>query len=99
MLKGALASGADEARWDPPDRPHQTVQIGGAPGWIQGDETPACPVCGGSMKLLVQVDAEISNPAHSQSVWLPFGSGGVAYAFMCGDECSPEGTYLMWQTT
>ena len=51
------------------------------------------------MKLLVQVDGEISNPADSEIVWLLFGGGGVAYAFMCSDECSPDGTYLTWQTT
>lgn len=49
--------------------------VGGAPEWIQADETPVCK-CGERMRLAVQLDEN----AHEQ---LNFGGGGRAYAFIC----------------
>ncbi len=85
------------------DNRPQTVQLGGEPNWIQNEETPVCPKCGGATKLLTQVDSEVESPRFlepkTDGVWLPFGSGGVAYAFICEKECSADSTCLMWQTT
>lgn len=87
-------------RLEVPYRPPQTIQLGGKPIWIQGDETPRCPQCGGAMKLLAQILADLEDTFQKENpAWLPFGAGGVAYAFICEGECSPDGTYLMWQTT
>jgi hypothetical protein len=80
----------------------QTVLIGGPPRRVQGDETPRCPICGGLMKLLAQIDSEVRHRdfgSNDGALDLPFGGGGVAYAFVCERECSPEGTDLMWQCT
>ncbi|MBL9090455.1 MAG: hypothetical protein JNL96_04485 [Planctomycetaceae bacterium] len=61
------------------------------PEWIQDDETPICPKCGGPTKFLAQFDSTFDC---EKSGHFPY---GVAYAFLCRDECSPEGSYLMFQ--
>lgn len=62
------------------DRPASAVlgQLGGSPAWIQGDETPACPSCGGRMRLAVQLE-EGPDPSTAMN----FGGCGGAYAFAC----------------
>jgi hypothetical protein len=61
------------------------------PDWIQSDETPVCPKCGGPTKFLGQFDSTFDRETEGH---FPY---GVAYAFLCRDECSPEGSYLMFQ--
>jgi hypothetical protein len=82
--------------------PPEMVHLGGTPTWVQDDETPSCPCCGGPVRFLAQVGAEIERPSVSSPqspVTFAFGSGGEAYIFLCERECSPDSTYFMWQTT
>lgn len=58
-------------------------QIGGAPVWMQGDETP-----GEGYRLLLQLDS-VRLP-----FWVNFGDAGVGYAFLSPDGAS--GLFL-WQ--
>lgn len=53
-------------------------QLGGAPDWLQGDETPPCPACARPMDLVAQLE-EGPDPATAMN----FGGGGSAFAFAC----------------
>ncbi|MFF4287247.1 DUF1963 domain-containing protein [Streptomyces sp. NPDC001633] len=64
-------------------------QLGGDPAWIQGDETPSCPSCAGTMPFVVQLE---EGPDHSTA--MNFGGGGCAYAFAC-EPCGRA--LLLWQ--
>lgn len=61
-----------------------TVHLLNCPQWIQNDETPQCPTCNGPVKFIGQFEP-------------PASPTGVAYAFLCDNECSPDGSYLMFQ--
>jgi hypothetical protein len=78
-----------------------TLFVGGDPLWIQEPIDPQCPVCGGPMTLLAQVNAEIERwrSVAEPGYCLPFGGCGVGYLFRCQAECSPAGTYFCWQST
>lgn len=78
----------------------ETLLIGGDPQWLQSDESPTCPRCSGPLRLLAQIDALIdAGCGDAESYWLPFGSGGVGYMFICDRECHPSGSAFLWQTT
>jgi hypothetical protein len=81
--------------------PPETVSLGGEPQWLQRDERPLCPRCGGRMKLLAQINAELEDTFLKKRppMLLPFGDAGVAYAFLCEAECSPDSSAMLWQTT
>jgi len=66
------------------------LQLGGTADWIQQDETPNCPICGGAMHLLTQIE-------ETQEAGGPHFKVGVVYAFLCDADCSPDGHYLMFQ--
>jgi hypothetical protein len=70
-------------------RPRREIlgQLGGAPSWLQGDETPACPSCDQPMNLVTQLEQGLSRSE------INFG-GGTGYAFACLP-CA-EGAFL-WQ--
>jgi hypothetical protein len=77
------ADGYDDAReeWaESSGRPIEEVlgQLGGAPEWIQNDETPTCGTCGKPMTFVAQFE---EGPDHQYSI--NFGSG-CGYAFACG---------------
>ncbi len=63
-------------------------QLGGEPGWLQGEETPDCGTCGQPMKLGAQLE-EGRNYETSAN----FG-GGSAYAFHCAT-CATAA--FLWQ--
>ena len=78
----------------------KTIQLGGDPKWLQSPERPSCPMCGGRMKLLAQLDAEVAESSFDQQkYYLPFGSGGCGYMFSCAKECNAGGAAFLWQTT
>ncbi|GLZ80224.1 hypothetical protein Afil01_50310 [Actinorhabdospora filicis] len=54
-------------------------KLGGAPEWIQGDETPTCQGCGAPMDFGVQLE-EGRDPRTGMN----FGGGGRGYVFACG---------------
>ena len=62
-------------------------KTGGAPLWIQGDETPACS-CGAQMTFLSQIEERGGGGIN-------FGDAGAGYAFVCGD-CQSSAKFL-WQ--
>lgn len=64
-------------------------KLGGAPEWIQGDETPVCPGCGAPMDFGVQLE-EGRDPRTGMN----FGGGGCGYVFACGP-C--ERAAFLWQ--
>ncbi|PYC71025.1 hypothetical protein C7C46_26945 [Streptomyces tateyamensis] len=64
-------------------------QVGGAPSWVQYDETPACPSCAQAMPLIAQLE---EGPDHSTA--MNFGGCGSAYAFAC-EPC--EQAAFLWQ--
>ncbi|MFF2205934.1 DUF1963 domain-containing protein [Streptomyces sp. NPDC058145] len=73
------------------ERPESSVlgQLGGRPAWIQGDETPSCSSCAGTMPFVVQLE---EGPDHSTA--MNFGGAGCAYAFAC-QPC--DHALLLWQ--
>ena len=78
----------------------KTIQLGGDPIWLQSPEPPTCPVCRGRMKLLAQLDAEVAESSFDEEkYYLPFGSGGWGYMFVCAKECDARGAAFLWQTS
>ncbi|MFL5814072.1 MAG: DUF1963 domain-containing protein [Bdellovibrionia bacterium] len=75
--------------------PVQTDKIGGAPSWLQSDETPRCPQCPrdkGLMKFLMQF-----NSGKEEKSELEFGDSGCAYVFQCSEH--PDLFSLIMQTS
>ena len=60
------------------DPGHVLGQLGGHPDWLQGDETPTCPVCDEAMALVAQLE---EGPDHATA--MNFGGCGSAFAFAC----------------
>ena len=58
------------------DRGRARHRVGGAPEWIQSDETPDCPACSEPMMFLAQLDTD-------DRVGVQFGDDGRLYAFVC----------------
>jgi hypothetical protein len=74
------AKGQDPEPW--------VAQLGGEPRWIQGDETPVCPVCDTRMDFVAAL------PAKDDVLPLYLGSGrAVVYGFWCGP-CRVSATRL-----
>ncbi|HEY4460907.1 MAG TPA: hypothetical protein VGN81_41785 [Pseudonocardiaceae bacterium] len=53
-------------------------KLGGAPDWIQNDETPRCASCGNPMAFVVELE---EGPDFRTAI--NFGGGGCGYAFTC----------------
>jgi hypothetical protein len=51
-------------------------KLAGYPMWVQGIEYPNCPLCGGQMRLLFQIDSEDNLP-------YMFGDVGCAHLTQC----------------
>ncbi|WP_327174242.1 hypothetical protein OG599_02400 [Streptomyces sp. NBC_01335] len=80
-------------RLDPADEPTDEPvlgRLGGEPDWIQGDESPDCPVCATRMMFTAEL-AEGYDFATSAN----FGGGGRGYVFHC-PPCG-EAAFL-WQS-
>ncbi|MFD0359295.1 hypothetical protein ACFVHW_36995 [Streptomyces sp. NPDC127110] len=69
-------------------RNHVLGQLGGAPAWLQYDQTPVCPDCAGPMRPAVQLQ-EGPDPITAMN----FGTGR-GYAFTC-IPCG--GAAFLWQ--
>jgi uncharacterized protein YwqG len=87
---------------------HLSTKIGGTPFWLQYSEQPNCPKCGGQMKLIAQIDAELDGPLPADpKEWntgkykfFHFGGDdGFGYVFLCENECDPGGAGFLWQCT
>ena len=63
-------------------------QVGGAPYWLQGDETPVCDSCQTCMEFVAQLE---EGPDERTS--MNFGGGGTAYIFRCAS-CSSNAKFL-----
>lgn len=92
-LSAMDASTYGEARvsWsEAEDRPlrHVLGQLGGAPDWLQHDETPTCPSCAAPMDFVAQLEE-----GHDHNTSMNFG-GGCAYAFAC-EPCG--NARFLWQ--
>ena len=72
-------------------RPENEVlgKLGGAPDWIQSDETPRCTSCGNPMTFAVELE---EGPDFRTAI--NFGGGGCGYAFSCAP-C--RGAAFCWQ--
>ncbi|TKA10985.1 hypothetical protein FCI23_13535 [Actinacidiphila oryziradicis] len=46
--------------------------------WVQGDETPSCPLCARPMGFVARVEE-----GHDHRTAANFGGGGCGYAFVC----------------
>lgn len=82
----------------------ESTKIGGVPLWLQNNETPTCPACEGTMKFVVQLDAELESPPATPREWgsyksLNFGDSGISYLFLCEGGCGPRGAAFLWQCT
>jgi hypothetical protein len=73
------------------DAPGSAVvgKLGGAPLWIQGDETPSCE-CGQPMSFVAQLEERGGGGIN-------FGGGGAGYAFVC--RACRESSKFLWQCT
>lgn len=68
-------------------------KLGGAPHWIQQDETPSCPSCSQPMSFVGQIDSiehdANNNPHRVDCIWgksdYMFGDVGLIYVFFCFD--------------
>ena len=70
----------------------------GYPVFLQWDDTPVCPVCGGATILGAQFDSCLGGP--DGDVWLSeFGGDGVGYLFLCEARCSDRSGAFLWQCT
>lgn len=56
--------------------PAQGDKLSGWPFWAQSTEYPACPTCGQTMRLVLQLDADGALP-------LPLGDGGIGHITQC----------------
>jgi hypothetical protein len=109
-LRHCLEPDVDTANYDQYDECYEDVssstKLGGVAVWLQTNETPPCPACGGDMRLIAQIDAELEGalPADPREwsdmkkSFLQFGDGGVGYVFLCKNECGPNGAAFLWQT-
>jgi hypothetical protein len=85
----------------------ESTKIGGVPAWLQRSEDPSCPACGGSMRFVAQLNAELEGPLSADpDEWngtrypfLPFGAAGIGYLFICDRECGRSGAAFLWQCT
>lgn len=64
-------------------------QLGGAPVWVQDDETPSCDHCKQRMRFAVQLEEDGGGG-------IDFGDGGSGYGFVCS-RC-PEHAKFVWQS-
>jgi hypothetical protein len=77
----------------PPGRENLGLRskLGGEPGWVQGNETPACSKCGEPMSFVGQIDSiehKGGHNPHGQEHYeqdFMFGDVGVIYIFFCFD--------------
>jgi hypothetical protein len=60
-------------------------KVGGVPGWVNGDATPAC--CGEPMRFVAQLAA--------MPFGLEFGDNGRGYLFRCARECEQPFRFLI----
>jgi hypothetical protein len=90
---GASLLGAVTAlRLHPADEPTDAPvlgRLGGAPDWLQGDETPGCPSCATRMTFTADLEE-----GHDFATSANFGGGGRGYLFSC-QPCG-EAAFL-WQ--
>lgn len=76
----------------PADAPTQEPilgRLGGAPDWLQNDETPVCPRCSTRMTFTAQLEE-----GHDHTTSANFGGGGIGYVFSCGP-CAQAA--FLWQ--
>ena len=64
-------------------------QLGGAPSWLQGDETPHCHFCERPMTFVAQIEEGFDSESSAN-----FG-GGCAYLFGC--DCELLSGKFLWQ--
>ncbi|MGR8934015.1 MAG: hypothetical protein ACU837_06440 [Gammaproteobacteria bacterium] len=63
-------------------------KVFGWPSWLQDPEYPPCPICGETMRFLMQV----GDAANLDYMW---GDAGTAYLFDC--PAHPELATMLWQ--
>jgi hypothetical protein len=87
--EAARGSTPDDSYCDALDASDSQVvgKLGGAPLWIQGDETPAC-TCGNEMTFIAQLEERGGGGIN-------FGGGGAGYAFVC--KTCRHGAKFLWQ--
>lgn len=87
---------------------YDRFKIGGVPRWLQSNDTPTCPGCGGRMIFVAQLDAALdgrlpADPKEWDEDKYKFfhfgGDDGVGYLFLCENECGPRGAAFLWQCT
>lgn len=80
------------------DRVELKTKLGGAPGWIQYAEQPACPQCKGPTRFIAELEAFGKwDGRQAQYSDLNFGDSGSSYLFLCEQECGPNGAAFLWQ--
>ena len=92
------ASSEDEAvPLSYPDSLGQQTKFGGAPCWVQGDDTPICPHCGERMTFVAQLDSFEHQSDRNRNGRDPLsgdqhfmvGDVGMIFVFFCSDCCEP----------
>ncbi|CAM2787723.1 hypothetical protein [Pseudomonas fluorescens] len=64
-------------------------QLGGAPCWLQAEQTPSCNHCNAPMRFVAQLE-----PGPDHTTEMNF-AGGCAYLFEC--DCSGVSAKFLWQ--
>ncbi len=58
-------------------------KFGGAPDWIQNDETPKCECCKKKMEFVAQLDSIDYTGFAQKNIEYMFGDVGMIYVFFC----------------
>lgn len=84
-------------QWSGDASPEEFTRRGGKPEFLQFEEWPPCPACGGTMDFLASFDASLGEDSTGKFVTADFGDAGVGYVYACSSRCSKDGASFLWQ--
>lgn len=73
------------------------TKYGGFPYWLQADDTPHCPACGGPTVFVAQFHGELPRIGGRYIPFNAFGDAGSGFIFVCQRRCGPSGAAFLYQ--